>query len=290
MLASPALAARILVLTTTENPSSHPDAVTMTSNCIQEFQTISATPVDVKTNMNAAGTLTMADFAPAYDIVAVCAMYEAIHASNVSVLEQAAKTRAAQAFFIFADSRSPASGPYVSGFSVIGNSKAWTLNQESSTGTLNAALQLNTNSKYQSDFASADLNPYYNHWLFPYSGVPTDNALYLMPGTPLPAPGSTVTAAAIFVPQTESYLDGSNVPQGACLFFIADLNGYVSTVNTGKIAQAALNAITPGSGACFMAPAAPFGAAVPANSTGWLLALAALLSVMTLLGFRNQRA
>ncbi|MDR2127467.1 MAG: hypothetical protein LBP52_00120, partial [Burkholderiaceae bacterium] len=52
----------------------------------------------------------------------------------------------------------------------------------------------------------------------------------------------------------------------------------------GKIAKIVLNAIRPGGGACGIP------AAVPIDSKGWLLALAALLSVMTALGFRNRHA
>jgi hypothetical protein len=286
MLASPALAARILVLTTNETDSA---AIIIQDNCIQEFQNSGAATVDVKADILNTGTLTAADFAPTaggYDIVAICTVYNTASTANALVIQNAAQTRAAQAFFIFED----AAGVNYPVFSVMDAAKVWTLNHESATGTRGHSTQLNTVSKYHTDFLN--LNPYRLDWYYPFSNVPVDNALYLPPGAPTPASGSTVTASAIFVPPTESYQGN-----GACLFYTADASvfaasQYSSSINgnQGKIADAALKAITLGSGACFMAPAAPLSAAVPANSKGWLLALAALLTMMTALGLGKRRA
>jgi hypothetical protein len=75
MLACPAFATKILVLTTEENPLTNPDLPVIQSNCIQEFsalQSSGAATVDVKDGILNTGTLTAADFAPAaggYDLV-----------------------------------------------------------------------------------------------------------------------------------------------------------------------------------------------------------------------------
>jgi hypothetical protein len=283
MLASPALAARILVLTTNGTDA---DSIYLRQQCTQEFQSSGATTVDVWPGDLGADTLTAADLAPAgvsYDIVAVCVFLKSASANNILLIENAARTRAAQAFFLF-DERPVASFANL----IQGAKSGWTLNLAGMTGG-GASTILNLSSPYHADFAA--LNPLASNEVTLYSGVPVDNALYLPPGAPTPAPNSTVTATSIFVPQTESYPDGSNVPQGACLFYTGDggIFRYASNLG-GKIAQAALNAIKPGSGACFMAPAAPFGAAVPVGSKGWLLTLAALLTMMTALGLHNRRA
>ncbi len=219
--ANTAFATRILVLTTSETAN---DAVTIQNNCINEFANSGAV-VDVKAGSLNAATLTLADFTPAagpYDVVVTCTVYKTASPANVAVIDTAAKTRLAQAFFFFDEQ--------LSFFNTVANAKSgWTL-MPAGNGGNNTSAKLNTSSPYSGSFTS--LNPYGANSFLTYSGVPVNNALYLPPAEPIPSPasppGTTVRASTILVPTTESYLDGFGVPQGACLFFNTDISGFDS--------------------------------------------------------------
>jgi hypothetical protein len=297
--ATPAFAApNILVLTTNGTGMA---AKNVQDNCTSEFNTLAGATVDVINTLDTAN-LSATDFAPAgggsYDLVVVCPYLNLISSANVNFIADAAKTRKAQAFFIFDEPQNATATPAFFGLIKDSNSGLASITSEG-TGGENRITELNTSSKYSSDFTGLAL--YGANSFRVYSGVPIDNALYrppeplgvngnLIPGS-VPSIGpmdTTVKASTIFVPQPDSYLDAKNVPQGACLFATFDISAFddtryslspppaYRTQHAGKIAAAALNAIKPGTGACGIAAPAPLNMAVPMGSKGWLSALAAL--------------
>lgn len=242
-----AQAQRVLVLTTSETRS---DAVTIQQNCIGEFQNSSATTVDVRAGaLNSATTLTAADFNPPegpYDVVVTCTVYNGATAGNIGAIDNAVKTRAAQAFFLFDEQ--------LSFFPTLSGAKAgWTL-VSAGNGGASTQVTLNTASIYSGSFVGLD--PYGAHSFATFSGVPVNNALYLPPGVAVPTlpitPGQTLRASTIIVPTRESYLDATDTPRGACLFFNTDVSGFDQVrypALRNRIASAFLAAASPG-GAC----------------------------------------
>lgn len=246
LIAQNASATRILILTTSETAS---DAIAIQQNCINEFRNAGTTEATVEEDALNGATMTLDDFtSPAgvpYDIVVTCIVYNQVTPANVAIIDEAIRTRRAQAFFFFDEQHTSPSL-----FDSIRNAKTnWTLAREGDVGE-GASQHLNTASTYSSSFTT--LNPYGGNSYRPISGVPVNNALYLPPGVSIPPTGPTTSAATVLVPTSESYLDAGGVAKGACLFYNTDTSGFDSVRyagNASKIATAFI-AATKSGGSC----------------------------------------
>ena len=252
-----AQAQNVLVISTLEAASSA-DVLSVQASIRAEFPTADWAP-----NAHLAGTVTAATFASKYyDLVLVAVMPPGLEAGNLAAVNTAIQTRAANAFVMMYDTgggTGPVSNQFRNDLNTIGNLGVTV----GGPLPVDANLILNTNSPFQGSFTG--LNPLGGGYTYYLNNVPPANALYLAPGSSLPAAGSTApvnNVYGVFIPVPQSF-NG----QGACVLCYTDLSMFegrnyntltdtywpysnsTGTLNQGKLATAWLG-MTQGSGAC----------------------------------------
>jgi hypothetical protein len=245
----PAAAQNILFLLTTEPQA---DANAAFNNIRQEFVNAGAT-VTEQAGLNVAGSVTPATFITAsngrYDIVIMASAYVAVDGTNWTQINSAIQQRLANAFILFNDSCCVAANVNATASSIAATG-AFTPTLGSTALGSKLLTVLNQNSAYSGSFTGLD--PFAGGDVTYFNNVPEDNALYLAPGSPQPAQGSTVSNVyGLLVPVAQSY-GGA----GACLFATVDASpftdpygGVYTPHNAGKIGPAFLAAVSAG-GAC----------------------------------------
>ena len=268
--AAPAAAqTRVLVLA---DGSTRNSAVSYYNAAIAEFAAVvGASNVQSRNDLDTA-TLTSADLqrpgGGSYDIVVLVASFNGIGTSNWTLLRDAVRTRAARSFVLFSDHCSLCSADNVDGGN--GNGVVPLLNAAAGWGATIGMLRtaplpapLNTGSPLSSSFTG--MNPMQTNDYRSMNGIPSNNALYLAPGAPVPPAGTTRIddVTAVLVSSAESYRG-----LGACVFAIADVNPLAIPGNPGRVGPAFVNAVTSASGSCAAGPlviTTPVSGTVTAN-------------------------
>ncbi len=255
----------VLILSTKAHET-NPTAVDLLSNLVLEFgpSVANTTRVD---NIDDAGTVIASTFVPSgggtYDLVIVARLVLSIEAGNLAAINTAIAQRKANGFVLLYDTG--------------GNPNSWAAtnlrDELNAVGNFSPALSvtgpvsqdissiLNTNSPFSGSFSG--INPMRLGWLNYLGNVPPANALYLAPGSTIPAAGSTTpldSVTGVFVPTAQSF--GGT---GACVIgfpdssmfetrnYVGGTSGGVTNpttdINKGKLAPAWLHAVSP-TGAC----------------------------------------
>ena len=251
-----AQAQNVLVISTLESAPTAADNLSIRASMQAEFPTADWVP-----SAHLAGAVTAATFASKhYDLVLVAVSNVGLEAGNLAAINTAIQTRAANAFVMMYDTGGGASLVSTKFRDDLNNIGGLGLSI-GSTVINDANFKLNTNSPFQGSFGGLD--PVSGGWTYYMNSVPASNALYLSPGSTVPAAGSTATVNdvyGVFIPVSQSF--GG---QGACVLGYTDLSMFegrnynnvhsyppgntTGTFNERKLATAWLG-MTQAGGAC----------------------------------------
>lgn len=243
----------VLVISTLE-ASANADAASIKASIQAEFPSADWIP-----SADVTGAVTATTFsAKKYDLVLIAVIEPGLEAGNLTAVNNAIRTRAANAFVMMYDTggaNSPVRDQFVRDLNTVGN-----LGVTASTGfSGDRNFILNTASPYQAGFTG--LNPLGGGWAYYLNNVPAANALYLAPGSAIPPAATVNDVYGVFIPVSQSF-NG----QGACVLGYTDLSMFegrnyaagpvayppdnsTNTYNQGKIAPAWLG-MAQASGAC----------------------------------------
>lgn len=239
-------------------------AIDVLSNLTLEFGPTVAATTTIN-NINVAGAVTAATFAPGYDLVIVTRLIYPVEASNLAAINAAIAGRQANGFVFLNDTGGNANSAAAIDLRdqlnlAMGLTGSAALGISSPVGSdINSIV--NTNSPFSGSFSG--ISPMRHGWFNYLGNVPPANALYLREGSSLPPVGSTTavnSVTGVFVPTAQSF--GGT---GACLLgfpdssmfesrnYVGGTSGGVtnptSVTNKDKLAPAWLGAVSP-TGAC----------------------------------------
>ena len=264
-LAPAAHAQKVLILSSMDRETVPTGAIDSLNNLLAEFTSAGATITHI-TNHDLPGTVTAASFTAGtggpFDLVVVTRLVQPIDPGNLSTINSAIASRAANGFVLLYDTGGLATSLAAIDLRDELNASGGFSMTVSGPVAADINAPLNTNSPYSSSFAAA--NPMRMGYMNYLNNVPPANSVYLAPGSTLPPVGSVVNVnnvVGVFVPATQSF--GGT---GACLIgfpdismfelrnFTGESNGIgppnnTGVTNRGKLASAWMNAVRIG-GAC----------------------------------------
>ena len=263
-LAPAAHAQNVLILSSMDRETVPTGAIDALTNLLAEFNAAGATITHI-TNHDLPGAVTAASFTAGaggpFDLVVVTRLVQPLDPGNLSAINSAIASRAANGFVLLYDTGGNAASLAATDLRDELNAAGGFGMTVSGPVTTDISAPLNTNSPYSSSFTANPMRMGYLNYL---NNVPPANSLYLAQGSALPPVGSVTNVnnvVGVFVPATQSF--GGT---GACLFGFPDISMFelrnytgasngiggpntTGITNQGKLASTWIGAVRMG-GAC----------------------------------------